>query len=142
VTDSDKDTFTLADALQGGPGLDGYAFQADVYCVPCGQDHVRIAFFARPTVDWNTFRDSEEVPQPIFFGESETEQCCADCGEHLYGPEAGKDLQGFIDEHRTELSITIWKQVPNIPLDDDALGQWIANDEGLYNWAREEGYEV
>jgi hypothetical protein len=29
--------YTLADALLGGPGLDGYAFNADVYCVPCGQ---------------------------------------------------------------------------------------------------------
>ena len=28
---------TKRDMLLGGPGLDGYAFQADVYCVPCGQ---------------------------------------------------------------------------------------------------------
>jgi hypothetical protein len=58
------------------------------------------------------------------------------------GEEDLKDLQGFIDEHRTEISVAIWNQCPNIPLDDDELRQWIANDEGLYRWAQGEGYDV
>jgi len=28
--------YSLADAMKGRPGLNGYAYQADVYCVKCG----------------------------------------------------------------------------------------------------------
>lgn len=49
------------------------------------------------------------------------------------------DMQEFIDANRTELSIAIWKTVPNAPLDDDELEMWINNDEGLYNRAASEG---
>lgn len=49
------------------------------------------------------------------------------------------DMQEFIDNNRTELSNLIWKDQPNIPLDDDELEMWINNDEGLYLWAKSEG---
>lgn len=68
---------TLRDALLGGPGLDGYAYNADVYCVDCGADLTRLAFKD----------DKAELPAPIFFGESDTPQHCAKCGEFLYGRE-------------------------------------------------------
>ena len=76
--------YTKRDATLGGPGLDGYAYQADVYCVECSHDIIE-------GLDWPcdelTFQDSESVPQPIFFGESDIAQHCADCGEYLYGPQ-------------------------------------------------------
>ncbi len=28
------------------------------------------------------------------------------------------------------------------PLDDDELAEWVANDEGLYNWAQSDGVDV
>ncbi len=78
----------LADLLLGGPGHDGYAYNADTYCIDCGQEiigalYANGAYFGAVPLD-----DSERFPQPIFFGESDTAQCCADCGEHLYGPES------------------------------------------------------
>ena len=80
------DTYTLEDALLGGPGLYGYAYQADVYCVDCGVDIARAVFAERPEVDGMTFGDSEEVPQPIFSGENlDCAEYCGDCGEYLYG---------------------------------------------------------
>jgi len=78
--------YTLKQALSGGPGLDGYAYNADVYCVDCGQDIVRAVFKAAQTpFDDVRFCDSEELPQPIFFGEADSAQHCAECGEYLYG---------------------------------------------------------
>lgn len=66
----------------GGPGLDGFAYQADVYCVPCA--HAIID--AGPDAVLPPFDcDSDTTPQPIFFGESEVAQHCAACGEYLYG---------------------------------------------------------
>ncbi len=77
-------------ALLGGPGHDGYAYNADVYCVDCGRSIIRKLAseddLADPTED-PSFRDSERQPQPIFFGESDSDQHCADCGAYLYGPE-------------------------------------------------------
>lgn len=74
-----------ADMLLGGPGLDGYAFSADVYCVECGRAIIRDL----PDRDYDDLEvgDTEIVPVPIFFGESDSVQHCADCGEYLYGPE-------------------------------------------------------
>lgn len=74
----------------GGPGLDGYAYQADVYCIACGKAIVRdIAATVAPTLsgtDDVLFQDSETCPQPIFFGESpDCAQHCAECDEYLYG---------------------------------------------------------
>lgn len=73
------------EALLGGPGLDGYAYQADCYCVACGQELIR-------TLPQDLFadsrgRDSDCVPQPIFFGEADTAQHCGECGEYMYGYE-------------------------------------------------------
>lgn len=70
---------TLREALLGGPGLDGYAWNADVYCVDCGQAITRECFETHET------REDDEVPYPIFFGEHEYAQHCAFCGEYLYG---------------------------------------------------------
>jgi len=44
-------------------------------------------------VDWTTFCDSEEVPQPIFFGESDSAEHCGECGEHLYGEDPEEDAE-------------------------------------------------
>lgn len=77
------DKITRREALLGGPGLDGYAYCADVYCVPCGRDIIQRA----PQAVFSDSRalDSDCLPQPIFFGEHETTQHCADCGTYLYG---------------------------------------------------------
>jgi hypothetical protein len=73
------------DMLLGGPGLDGYAYKAACYCVPCG----RAAILALPQEEYDDVlaRDSDTVPQPIFFGESDGPVHCDECGEHLYGEE-------------------------------------------------------
>ena len=77
----------ISEAIRGGPGLDGYAYQADVYCETCGEEIIRsIADKVAPTVDEVSETTSEECPQPIFFGESDSPQHCAECGEFLYGP--------------------------------------------------------
>ena len=84
----DVDRLTLHDALLGGPGLDGYAYQADVYCVPCGQDITVTVFKDHPDgISFPEAQDSEVVPQPIFFGEADTAHHCAECQEYLYGEE-------------------------------------------------------
>ena len=72
-----------AEMLLGGPGLNGYAFRADTYCVDCGQELIRI----REQDEWCDLdaSDSEVVPQPIFFGEHDVAQYCAKCGEYMYG---------------------------------------------------------
>jgi hypothetical protein len=45
-------------------------------------------------------------------------------------------------EHREELTEIIKNTCPNCEIDDDEIENWILNDEGLYNWAREAGVEV
>ena len=72
------------DMLLGGPGHDGYGFNADVYCVDCGREIIN----KLPDVEYDDldFRDMDKVPQPIFFGESDSAQYCGNCGEYLYGP--------------------------------------------------------
>jgi ribosomal protein S27E len=81
-TQADK-PYTRTDVFKGGPGLDGYAYLAAVYCVDCARRLV----FDTPNWRWNEsdFSDSDIVPQPIFFGESDTAQHCEVCGEFLYG---------------------------------------------------------
>lgn len=51
-------------------------------------------------------------------------------------------LRDFIRANRAELDAAIIRAVPNIrrPLNDGERAQWIANDEGLYLWARREGW--
>ena len=53
-------------------------------------------------------------------------------------------LREFIRRNRTEIKAAIVRQVPNLrlPITDEDLRQWILNDEGLYNWAREEGVPI
>ena len=66
----------------GGPGLDGYAYCADVYCVACAHAIIDAGPWEVPEpLD----KDSETTPQPIFFGEHEEAQFCGECGEYLYG---------------------------------------------------------
>lgn len=78
---------TLRDALLGGPGLDGYAYQAAIYCKHCGQDITRQVFADNPSgILYPDAQDSEVVPQPVFFGEADYAVHCEECGEYLYGP--------------------------------------------------------
>jgi hypothetical protein len=75
---------TLRELLLGGPGLCGYAYNADLYCVECGQDIIRECY---PYIrgDEDAQRDSESCPQPVFFEESDVAKHCGNCGEYLYG---------------------------------------------------------
>ena len=73
---------TKQEAKLGGPGHDGYAYNADVYCVDCG----RAIIDSLENWDKLEHDDSNEVPAPIFFGESDCSEHCSDCGEYLYGP--------------------------------------------------------
>lgn len=74
-----------SDMMLGGPGLSGYAFDADVYCVDCGRAIIDDLY--EPDLDYadDACEDTECVPVPIFFGESDGPEHCADCGEYLYG---------------------------------------------------------
>lgn len=76
----------LRDLLLGGPGHDGYAYCADVYCVECGQAIVRELHAAgKLPATTEECDDTDVCPCPIFFGESDCEQHCCNCGEFLYG---------------------------------------------------------
>lgn len=75
---------TKREALLGGPGLDGYAFQADTYCVECGRAIIHALNLE--TIPTHLHGDTDHVPQPIFFGEdTDGETHCAECGEFMYG---------------------------------------------------------
>lgn len=80
----------LESSMLGGPGLNGYAYNATVYCEACAEDLMRrLAPTVAPKIDSTDdpeFQDSETWPQPIFFGESDSAQHCDDCNEYLYGP--------------------------------------------------------
>ncbi len=77
-----------------GPGLDGYAFQADTWCVECGREIIQdrldqlqgegMVDFS-PVLGDCIYRDTDTMPQPIFFGESDSSQYCGSCGAYLYG---------------------------------------------------------
>ena len=72
------------EATKGGPGLSGYAYQAALYCVDCGEAIVdRIAKDVAPRlsgVDDPLFSDSDTLPQPVWY---EAEGICDECGEVL-----------------------------------------------------------
>jgi hypothetical protein len=72
----------------GGPGLDGYAYCADVYCTDCGESIIND--LATSQDHWDDIPlDTDTFPQPIFFGESpDYPQHCSDCGQYLYGENA------------------------------------------------------
>ena len=79
-------TLSLREALLGGPGLDGYAYSADTYCVSCGQAATETVYATHPDgIPYPEAQDSETVPQPIFFGEADRAVHCAECNEYLYG---------------------------------------------------------
>jgi hypothetical protein len=70
--------YNLKDALMGGPGLTGYAYQAATYCIECGRDMINELAKANPK-GWGEpeFQDSEILPQPMFFeGDGD---CCDRC---------------------------------------------------------------
>ena len=55
-------------------------------------------------------------------------------------------LQEFIKDHRAELDAAILSR-PGMQnyrhkLNDEERQQWVLNDEGLYNWARQEGVPI
>jgi hypothetical protein len=88
-TPQTQPTLSLADALLGGPGLDGYAYHATVYCVDCGRDIIRAVFARRgnASLPYPDAQTTDVLPQPVCFGEADTAQHCDDCGEYLYGPQ-------------------------------------------------------
>lgn len=67
----DMSTYSLKDALMGGPGLDGYAYRGDTYSIEKGRQIIRELWQWRGGKDWSEleFQDSEVLPQPIFFAE-------------------------------------------------------------------------
>lgn len=85
-----EDVCTLEQMLLGGPGLDGYAFNADIYCVDCGQGIIREVMETeyREGIPYPDAGDSETIPLPVFFGESDSAQHCRHCAKYLYGPRA------------------------------------------------------
>lgn len=85
-----SDTYNLKDALMGGPGLDGYIYNAEVFCIICAREIIYGLWDDRKNEPWTwcEFSDSDSMPQPIFFGESDESVHCCNCGEYMYGPEA------------------------------------------------------
>jgi hypothetical protein len=51
-------------------------------------------------------------------------------------------LRQFVRENREEITRHIRAAGIRVPLNDEDRGQWIANDESLYLWAKSEGVEV
>lgn len=52
-------------------------------------------------------------------------------------------MRAFLKTHREEIDAGILRVCPNIgKLNDNERRDWIANDEGLYRWARSEGVRV
>lgn len=90
----------LEDFLLGGPGHDGYAYQCELYCVDCGQDIIRDLY----DEDYEKLEseDTDDSPQPIFFGESDISEYCASCGEYLYGDFEGREMLDQEDEESEE----------------------------------------
>lgn len=83
---------TLRELLMGGPGLNGYAYKADTYCVECARTIIQeqVAPFLHAIPEY-LHTDTDHVPQPIFFGDTDRAVHCCHCGEYLYGtdPELG-----------------------------------------------------
>jgi hypothetical protein len=52
-------------------------------------------------------------------------------------------IRDFIRENREALEAAIRRACPNVgKLTMEDIRQWVANDEGLYLWARSEGVKV
>ena len=84
LTNTDQEILTQREALIGGPHLDGYAYRADVYCCSCGRHRIAETVPVQG-IPWPDAEDTEQAPRPIYFGESEDGQYCADCGVYLFG---------------------------------------------------------
>lgn len=65
-------TTELEQHLLGGPGLDGYTYNADTYCIDCGKDIIR-----------EQHKIGGELPSPMFFSEFDYQPSCGKCGELL-----------------------------------------------------------
>lgn len=84
MTYTKRKRYSKRDALRGGPGLEAFAFRAEVYCVDCAHEIIE----ALPESGWDLvdFFDMQRVPQPIFFDEEETSVRCAKCSAYLNRP--------------------------------------------------------
>ncbi len=51
-------------------------------------------------------------------------------------------MREFIKENREEIDECIRRVCDNCRLNDEERKEWIANDEGLYMWAKGEGVKV
>lgn len=51
-------------------------------------------------------------------------------------------LRNFIRENRKSIDDCIKRVCENGTLNDEDRRQWVLNDEGLYNWARQSGVRV
>ena len=80
----------IAECFRDGPGLSGYVYHADTWCADCARAEAEaLPDSAVPTSeDDPRWRDSDHVPQPVFFGEADRACHCAKCGEHLYGEDS------------------------------------------------------
>jgi len=84
---------SLDELLLSGPGHDGYAYNADTYCVACGQDIITDLYDDGQYKDEDS-GDTNIHPQPIFFGESpDYEQSCSECGIYLYGEDSEEETE-------------------------------------------------
>jgi hypothetical protein len=79
---------------KGGPGHDGYAYNCEVYCPVCGAEIIDSIIQEREEKGIHEhselveiIQDTNDLPAPIFFGESDSAEYCANCGKYLYGPE-------------------------------------------------------
>lgn len=80
------------EATLGGPGLDGYAYRAALYCTTCAREIMRALLENYPDYTlMQLVRDgnSDEFPVPVFFGESDHAEHCDKCGMYLYGRDDG-----------------------------------------------------
>jgi len=80
------------DIASHSPGLRAFAFQADLYCLDCILNMANRGVFDKGAAQVDDqadpyWEDSELLPQPCFFPESDHAEHCASCGEYLYGTE-------------------------------------------------------
>lgn len=84
--------------------LGGPVYQCEIYCPGCGEAYVRDVVLAEledpagaRTVEDFLDLDTDDFPQPVFFGEADGPQYCADCGEYLYGPQEADEEDEYDD---------------------------------------------
>lgn len=52
------------------------------------------------------------------------------------------ELETFVEEHRQEIDDYIHTVNPNQEIDDEERENWVMNDEGIYEWALNEGVNI